>query len=308
MTGTPTAPRYRTALAAGGITLLAALAAAAVPAEAAVTRDELVTASDGTRFTADTGTGTGTGIIAGAIPGKEPGVEPGTGPGVGPGVGPGAAAERRGARRPAVATLEAVKARSASQIARRQTDLASQLTLVTSGSPALTSADRQALASLIRTHQAGLAALGTKIAADTDLATARSDHQRILTGHRIYALVLPQIRLVRANDALTGIALPRLTDAQSRLRSALAEAGKTDEAAAKMADLQAQIDTISSSTSGLSARLLAFTPAQWNADHTVLAPSRQSLQACRTALQQARTDIVAVRAMLGSATEPEPVG
>lgn len=299
MTGTPTIPRYRTALAAGGITLLAALAAlaaAAVPAEATIARDGLVPASGGTQLTADTLTDT------------TPRAIPGNGPGPVLGARTGADTERRGAVGPGAVTLEAVKARSAREIARRQAALASRLTLITSGSPALASTDRGALATLIRTDQAGLAALGTTIAADTDLATARSDHQQIFTGFRIYALVLPQIRLVRANDALVSTALPRLTDAQSRLRSALAEAGKTDEAAAKMADLQAQIDTIRSNSSGLPARVLAFTPAQWNADHTVLAPARQSLQASRTALQQARADIMAVRAMLGSATRLEVVG
>jgi hypothetical protein len=262
--------RSRTALTAGGITLLAALVAGVMPAEAAAVPAGLRSTAAGPSAAGDT-----------------------TGPGARAGL------QRTGSA-DATAGLEAIKARSATQIARRQAALAARLTLVTSGSPMLTPADREALISLIKNDQAGLAALGTKIAADTDLATAKADHQQIFTGYRVYALALPQVRLVRANDALIGAALPRLTDAQTRLESALAKAGKTDEATAKMADLQVQIDIIESNTSGLSGRVLALTPAQWNADHTILSPARQSLLACRAALRTARADIVAVRALLRS--------
>jgi hypothetical protein len=211
-----------------------------------------------------------------------------------------AARQVRPAATDATTTLAGIKTRSASEIARRQTALAARLTLVTSSSPNLTAADRTALGTLITNDQAGLTALGTKIAADTDLATAKADHQQIFTGYRVFALALPQTRLVRANDALIAVALPRLTDAQTRLVTALAKAGKTDQAAAKMADLQAQIAAIRTATDGLSAKVLGLTPAQWNADHTVLAGPRQSLTSSRTALQKARADIVAVRAMLQS--------
>jgi hypothetical protein len=218
------------------------------------------------------------------------------------GLAPVAAAARqvRPAATDATTTLAGIKTRSASEIARRQTALAARLTLVTSSSPNLTAADRTALSTLITNDQAGLTALGTKIAADTDLATAKADHQQIFTGYRVFALALPQTRLVRANDALIAVALPRLTDAQTRLVTALAKAGKTDQAAAKMADLQAQITAIRTATDGLSGKVLGLTPAQWNADHTVLAGPRQSLASARTALQKARADIVAVRAMLQS--------
>jgi hypothetical protein len=253
--------RSRAAMVIGGITLLAGLTVAAAPAEAAVPAQAQAQAAAQT-----------------AVPARQGGP---------------AAAD-------ATTTLPGIKTRSASEIARRQAALAARLTMVTSGSPNLTAADRTALTTLITNDQAGLTALGTKIAADTDLATAKADHQQIFTGYRVFALALPQSRLVRANDALITVALPRLTDAQTRLVTALAKAGKTDEAAAKMADLQTQIAAIRTNTDGLSAKVLGLTPAQWNADHTMLAAPRQSLASSRTALQKARADIVAVKAMLQS--------
>ncbi len=196
------------------------------------------------------------------------------------------------------AGLTTVKARAATEISRRQASLSARLTLVTSASPGLTSADRTALTTLLQSDQTGLARLGGTIAADTDLATARADRQQIFTGYRVYALALPQVRLVRASDTLTTQALPRLTDAQQRLTSALAAAGKTDQAATAMADLQHQIDTIRSQTSGLSTTLLGYTPAGWNADHTLLQPARRSLESAVAALRAARSDIRAARTLL----------
>jgi hypothetical protein len=196
------------------------------------------------------------------------------------------------------AGLTTVKARAATEISRRQASLSARLTLVTSASPGLTSADRTALTTLLQGDQTGLARLGGTIAADTDLATARAARQQIFTGYRVYALALPQVRLVRASDTLTTQALPRLTDAQQRLTSALAAAGKTDQAATAMADLQHQLDTIRSQTSGLSTTLLSYTPARWNADHTLLQPARRSLESAVAALRAARSDIRAARTLL----------
>ena len=195
-------------------------------------------------------------------------------------------------------TLRQVQVRSANEIARRQAALAARLTLVTTGSPALTGPDRAGLETLIRNDQSGLAALGGRIASDTDLGTAQADQRQIFTGYRVYALVLPQIRLVRADDALITQALPQLTDARSRLAAELARSGRTEQAAATMADLDRQVQTIRDDTSGLSAKVLALTPAQWNADHGVLAPARQSLLSARAALARARADIATVRALL----------
>lgn len=198
------------------------------------------------------------------------------------------------------ATLAAIQARSAAAIAARQGALKARLAMVTSGSPHLTAAHRQALITLISNDQAGLAALGTKIAGDTDVATARADHQQIFTGYRVYALVLPQVRLVRVADAFTGAVLPRLTDARTRLAAAAAQQGKTDEVAAQLADLDAQIAAIRTATEPVADEVLALTPAQWNADHSVLAGPRQALLSAREATRKARADIVAIRKVLKS--------
>ncbi|HET9657289.1 MAG TPA: hypothetical protein VFP72_18195 [Kineosporiaceae bacterium] len=200
----------------------------------------------------------------------------------------------------------AVQKQAAAEIAARQTAITARLNQLSTGGnlstgdKGLTAADRQALITILTGDRSGLGTLGAKIAADTDLATARADRQKIFTGYRVFALAMPQVRLVRAADALTTEALPRLADAQARLQAALEKAGRSDQAAAQLADLGKQLDTLRSATSGLSAKLLAFTPAQYDADHDLLAPSRQSLLSAREALRQARADLVALRALLHS--------
>ncbi len=196
--------------------------------------------------------------------------------------------------------LNAIKAASAAAIAARQASLSARLTMVTSGSPHLTAADRQALQSLIKADQSGLSALRRKIAADTDVTTAKADHKQIFTGYRVYALVMPQARLVRATDTVQTAVIPRLTDAQDRLAKALAAANKTGQASAQMADLATRRASITAAAGGLSAKLLALTPADWNSNHNVLAPMRQTLRQVRSDVLKARSDILAVEAVLKS--------
>lgn len=193
-------------------------------------------------------------------------------------------------------TLADVKSRAQVAINARLSSLNTSLTVVSSGSPNLNSADRSALSSLLSTDITGLTSLGQKIQADTALATARADAADIFSQYRVYALAEPQVHLVRATDSIRLAVLPALTDAQSALVKALQAGGRT--APSQMADLAAQIQMISTATAGLSATLLGFTPAQWNANHQLLAPTHQTLKAVRVAIRAARADIVAVRGML----------
>ena len=58
-------------------------------------------------------------------------------------------------------------------------------------------------------------------------------------------------------------------------------------------DLNSQISTATNATNGLAATVLAFTPAQWNANNALLAASRSSDQAAAGALQKGRADVTA---------------
>ena len=191
------------------------------------------------------------------------------------------------------ATLASVQARAEAAISARVTSLNAAVARVTSNSW-LTSADKSTALATLNGDLSGLTALGSKIQADTTLAQAIADNKTIFTGYRVYALALPQTRLATATDDITGGVLPRLTDAKNRLAALLAgkDSGKnTSQVQAAMADLANQIQSITTATGGLSTTFLAFTPAQYDANHALLAAPRETLRNARDDIRTARADI-----------------
>jgi hypothetical protein len=194
------------------------------------------------------------------------------------------------------ATLDGIKARAATAISARLSSLSKAIPAVSSNKW-LTATDKSTLLNTLNGDQSGLTALGPKIQADTTVAQARSDYQSIFLDYRVYALALPQVRLAAATDDITGGVLPRLTDAQTRLEGLLsgADSGKNTAAVqAAMSDLAAKIQAIRSATAGLSASLLALTPSQYDANHTVLAGPRETILSARADIVAARADVMTV--------------
>ena len=73
-------------------------------------------------------------------------------------------------------------------------------------------------------------------------------------------------------------------------------------------DLNSQISTATNATNGLAATVLAFTPAQWNANNNLLSPSRSADQTADAALQKGRSDVQQIRQVLkgSAAAAPRP--
>jgi hypothetical protein len=193
-------------------------------------------------------------------------------------------------------TLAAIKAKGAAAISARDSALQAAISAVTANRH-LTSSDGATVLSTLNADLSGLNALAPVIQADTTVSKARADYTTIFTNYRVFALALPQARLAAAADDLTGTVLPRLTDAQSRLQARLSgkDSGKnTGSVQAAMADLANQISAITSATNGLSATVLGYTPAQWNANHALLTQPRSALVTARGDARTARKDIKTV--------------
>jgi hypothetical protein len=154
--------------------------------------------------------------------------------------------------------------------------------------------DQSALQTLVTSDITGLTTLGTTIGAETDGTKFAAEVKSITAGYRVYALVLPQVHLVRAFDRLTGDALPNLQALDRDLKAAIAEQSAEGRnvagAQAAVANLDAQISTIGHAATGASAKVLALTPAQWNANHGVVAPYRAGVTSAVAALHQADLD------------------
>jgi hypothetical protein len=198
------------------------------------------------------------------------------------------------------ANLAALEARAAAAVSVRESALSVAVTDV-GGNQYLTSADRTAVLAVLTSDEPDLNALGATITADTTYPQAVADYRTIFTTYRVFALRLPQARFAESADDLTGTVLPHLSDAQSRLQVLLSGPDATKDTGgvqALMSDLATQIDTLSADTSGLSAAVLALTPAQYNADPAVLGAPRSQLVAARAAARQANSDISRVMANL----------
>jgi hypothetical protein len=166
-----------------------------------------------------------------------------------------------------------------------------------SANQVVTAADRAALLTILNGDLNAITALGAKIAADTSAAEASADYQTIFTGYRVYALALPQVRYAEAADDLAGGVVTSMTAAQSTLAALLAgadSAKNTTAVQAWMSDLGHQISAITSATNGLSATVLADTPAQYDANHALLSQPRASLAGARTDAKTARSDVANV--------------
>jgi len=148
-------------------------------------------------------------------------------------------------------------------------------------------------ATLIHNFQSdisGLQQLGTNIAADTTVPAAKAGYTQIFTNFRIYALALPAARLVATDDRIVNTAGPALTK-----RAALVAARETPANQAEvqplLADLATQVTAANTALDGQTAALIGYTPADWNANHTLLVAPRGATKTATADLVKARHDL-----------------
>ena len=169
------------------------------------------------------------------------------------------------------------------------------------GSQHLTADHRAALTSDIDATTARLQTLDSEIKADTDLATLRDHCRSIFQDNRVFALVLPRARLVVGADTANA-AGDKLSDIAGKLADAIAkaEAAGRDvtQAKADLDAMKAQIASATAAAGSVPGAVLGLTPADWNANHDVLVPARQSLRVARTDLKTARDLAVKIRTEL----------
>jgi hypothetical protein len=194
-------------------------------------------------------------------------------------------------------TIEELRARCLAAIDVRLPALAAARSAL-SGNGHVTDDHRAALVTDIDQTAARLRDLATLIKADTDLAALRDHCRSIFEDNRVFALVLPRVRLVVGADTATD-AGAKLKDIAGKLADAItkAEVGGQDVHQAKL-DLdmmKAQIASGVAAAGTVPGAVLGLTPADWNANHEVLSPARQSLRSARADLKVARDLALKIR-------------
>jgi hypothetical protein len=149
--------------------------------------------------------------------------------------------------------------------------------------------DQVTLVHLMQSDVSGLQQLDQTIQADTTLQAVRADARKIFTDYRVYALVLPVVHMVRGADAITNVIVPKLDAAASHLQDAITQQNRSN-LQPLLDDLKTQTAGAQQLAGGLPGKLEALKPADWNANHAVLQPSRDTLQSARIDLRQARQD------------------
>jgi chromosome segregation ATPase len=193
-----------------------------------------------------------------------------------------------------------LKTRGTAEITRRITNLTGTLTSL-NASTKLTSSDKASLVSQVNTEITGLTSLKSKLAADTTLAECEADVQSIVSDYRVYALLLPKVRMVTVADRFTAVEA-ELATVQVTLQAAVdaqKAAGKdTATLQTSLDDMQTKITAAQNLTQSIVPELLALQPSDYNTDHTILEAYRMSMTTALADLQAAQADAKTVASVV----------
>ena len=197
------------------------------------------------------------------------------------------------------ATLDGIRAKAHTDITDRVDDLNAAIAKVNAAKGL--GSGRATLVVYLGTDIAPLQQLDQKIQGDTTVKQAAQDFSVIFTGYRVHVLVLPAARIAGDADRATSTAIPDLTAVSARAQQHVNPRNQ-ESLEPLINDLNAQIATATGATNGLAATVLAFTPAQWNANNDLLSQAKSSDQTTDSALQKGRTDVQDIRQVLRGAT------
>ena len=143
---------------------------------------------------------------------------------------------------------------------------------------------------------------GRVVAADTTVAQAQKDYEDLFSGFRVYHLLLPAASLAARADRVAESDVPALKKAAAKAQAALRPQNQAT-VGPHVEDLNRQIAAADSATRGLASTVLAYTPAQWNADDRLLSTATTSVTSAESAIRQGRADVVHIRQDLHSAVK-----
>ncbi len=172
------------------------------------------------------------------------------------------------------------------------TDLGTRLQGLTQLSPQA----KSSLSSDVQTQLTALGQLKAKIDADTDLATAKTDRQTVISSYRIFALIIPKYRIVAAADRMDSITSILATiglKVQTRVDGDKTAGADVTAALATLADLQAKLNDAKTQYSNALQGIAPLQPD--NGDKTLMASNTAALKAARALLKTAQADLVAAR-------------
>ena len=188
--------------------------------------------------------------------------------------------------------MENLRTRAGQEITRRVTSLTELITKI-NGLKKLSQTNKTDLTNQVQTEITGLNTLKTKIDADTDIATLRTDVKSIVQSYRVYAFFIPQIRILSANDAMSQLT-DNLTILANKLETLIGKSGATGATLTSLqtylSDMKAKIKVASDTYQAVETEVLALTPAGYPTNKATLQDARAKLKTGSQALKAARDD------------------
>jgi chromosome segregation ATPase len=199
-----------------------------------------------------------------------------------------------------------LKQRADTEIQRRVTSLTELITKINSLKK-LSATDKSGFANQIQAQIDSLNTLKTKINADTDLATLRTDVQSIILSYRIYVVYLPQTRMLIAADSM-GTTADNLTTLSIKLQTLITASGATGDTLTNLqgllTDMETNIKNANDSYQSVETEILALTPQGYPGNRTTLMDARAKLKTGLTDIKTARDDAKKIVKILRSLNKP----
>ena len=192
-------------------------------------------------------------------------------------------------------TLDGIKSLAHTQITHRVETLTAAVNKVKSAKRLHAGQDR--LESYLGHDVGPLKQLDTKIQHDGTLQQATADYRTIYSGFRVYRLVLPAAHIAAGATRVTGTEVPAFQKAAGRAQQHSTSANQST-LDPLVGNLKNEITTASNATKGLAGTVLGYTPAQWNADNSLLAGAQASAGQAVLAVKQGRKDVHQIRQLL----------
>lgn len=195
------------------------------------------------------------------------------------------------------AIISRLKTRADNEITRRVNALTKLMSRI-GDMKRLTPDQKTSLTAQVQDEINALQTLKTKIDADTDIATLRTDVQSIVKSYRVFALFIPKMYIMAHADRLLDI-VDTLTGIQGKLQTRI-DAAKTagnDTTAMQnlISDMTAKLaDAKTQATNAINA-VLPLTPDGWPGNKTTLMSARTMLGTARQDIQAAHKDEQLIR-------------
>lgn len=169
----------------------------------------------------------------------------------------------------------------------------------------LSASDAATLNATVSGDISTLNTLKTQLDADTTVTAAATDAQSIITGYRVYALVVPQVDLVKTADdqqVAEGKLASLSTKLAARITAEQQKGTNVTSLQASLNDLNAKVGASTGISANIESTVITLVPSDYNTNHAVLSGDRNQLLTAQADIQAAIADGKSIVAQLPAST------